>query len=84
LVDHVKPGGRIVLADRCEGPRFPPRGAGRGASRGFARATFGEWLRDAGFDDVRFSTACSIRREDPDGATRAYPVFLAVACKRGA
>ncbi len=29
----------------------------------FAREEIGGWLRDAGFDEVRFSTAYTVRRE---------------------
>lgn len=46
--------------------------------RGFRRDAFAAWLREAGFDRIRFSTPVEEQREVA-GVPRSYPVFLAVA-----
>ncbi|MEO7103774.1 MAG: methyltransferase domain-containing protein, partial [Gemmatimonadaceae bacterium] len=81
LADHLKPGGRVALADLdAEDGDF--HGKAKGVVHlGFARETFGNWLRDAGFDHVQFSTAFTVHRERDDGTTHDYPVFLAIASK---
>ncbi|TAL95138.1 MAG: class I SAM-dependent methyltransferase [Rhodanobacter sp.] len=79
LADHVKPGGRIALADLdAEDGGFHHEAKGV-VHHGFARDTFGNWLRDAGFADVRFSTAFTVSREADDGTVQDYPIFLAIA-----
>ena len=81
LSEHVKPGGRVALADLdVEDGGFHREATGV-AHQGFERETFGDWLADAGFADVQFSTAFTARRESGDGTTREYPIFLAVAGK---
>ena len=83
LTDHLKPGGRVALADLdAEDGGFHRQAKGV-VHRGFARETFGGWLRDAGFADVQFSTAFTVRREGDDGSARDYPIFLAIAVKPG-
>ncbi len=81
LAHHLKPGGRVALADLdAEDGGF--HGEAKGVvHQGFARETFGNWLRDAGFDDVKFSTAFTAHRERDDGTTHDYPIFLAIASK---
>ncbi len=83
LADHVKPGGRVALADLdAEDGRF--HGETKGVvHHGFARETFGNWLREAGFANVQFSTAFTVHRESDDGIAHDYPIFLAIANKPG-
>ncbi len=83
LADHVKPGGRVALADLdAEDGGFHSEAKGV-VHHGFARETFGNWLREAGFADVQFSTAFIVRREGEGGAAQDYPIFLAIAGKPG-
>lgn len=83
LAAHVNPGGRVALADLdAEDGGF--HGEAKGvAHRGFERETFANWLREAGFSDVQFSTASTILRESNDGTMHDYPIFLAIARKPG-
>lgn len=81
LADHVKPGGRVALADLdAEDGSF--HGEAKGVvHHGFARETLGNWLRDAGFSDVQFSTAFTVSREGESGVTQDYPIFLVIASR---
>lgn len=81
LAAHLKPGGRVALADLdAEDGGF--HGDAKGVvHHGFAREALGTWLRDAGFTDAAFSTASTVERVADDGTTRAYPIFLVVARK---
>ncbi len=53
-------------------------GEGFTGHRGFAREALASRMRGAGFDAVRFSTPCEVRKV-VDGAERVYPLFLAVS-----
>ena len=81
LADHVQPGGHVALADLDVEDGGFHREAQGVVHHGFAREAVDRWLRDAGFDDVRFSTAYTMQREGARGATRDYPIFLTVARK---
>ncbi|HEX7324376.1 MAG TPA: class I SAM-dependent methyltransferase [Rhodanobacteraceae bacterium] len=84
LASHVVAGGQIALADLdAEDGHFHSGDVQGVAHHGFARDVFGGWLRDAGFGDVRFSTAFTVTKARDDGSTHDYPIFLAVA-RRGA
>ena len=83
LADHVKPGGRVALADLDTEDGGFHGDAGGVVHHGFARETFGHWLRQAGFADAQFSTAFTVRRESDDGTRHDYPIFLAIASKPG-
>lgn len=77
LHDHLVPGGRVALADLDrEDGRFHPPGAEGVFHAGFDRASLGAALREAGFQDPRFSTATVVRRDGRD-----YPIFLVVAAR---
>lgn len=81
LAHHLKPGGRMALADLdTEDGNFHGEAEGV-VHHGFARETFGNWLHDAGFADVRFSTAFTVHHESDNGTTHDYPIFLAIANK---
>ncbi len=77
LYEHLLPGGSVALADLDseDGSFHPPETEGV-YHRGFDRATLGAMLREAGFADPRFVTACEVRREQG-----SYPVFLVTAQK---
>lgn len=80
LAGHIKPGGRIALADLdAEDGSFHAGNVQGVAHHGFERATFAGWLDAAGFADVRFSTAYTVHKEHADGTAGNYPIFLAVA-----
>ena len=81
LADRVKPGGRVALADLDAEDGGFHREAKGVAHHGFAREAVGQWLQDAGFADVQFSTAFTVRREGDGGAMQDYPIFLAIASK---
>ncbi|MBI5953154.1 MAG: methyltransferase domain-containing protein [Chloroflexi bacterium] len=47
---------------------------------GFERSELQKWVEEAGFADVKFSTAYEIKK-DIDGVEKTFPVFLLTACK---
>jgi ubiquinone/menaquinone biosynthesis C-methylase UbiE len=47
---------------------------------GFERGELQKWVEDAGFSDVKFSTAFEIKKKI-DGVEKIFPVFLLVARK---
>ncbi|MBL8920438.1 MAG: class I SAM-dependent methyltransferase [Myxococcaceae bacterium] len=78
LHTHLKPGGRVALADLdSEDGSFHPPGTEGVFHTGFAREALGALLESAGFRDVRFVTACEVLKEG-----RAWPVFLVTATRR--
>lgn len=82
LALHLTVDGRVALADLdTEDGGFHAADVEGVAHHGFDRATFGDWLRAAGFTDVQFSTAFTARKERDDGTAHAYPIFLAIARK---
>lgn len=75
---RLGPGGRVAFADLdAEDGSFHGDQPGV-AHHGFARETMRDWLHEAGFADVSFTTAHSITRDTADGA-REFPLFLVVA-----
>lgn len=75
--DHLKPGGKIALADLDkEDGSFHPEGAMGVYHDGFERVDFQDSLEKHGFKDVSFITAHTIFGEE-----KSYPIFLAVATK---
>ncbi len=78
----VRPGGKLAVSDLVrEDGSF--HGPGRAAHDGFDRDELADGLRAAGFDEVRLSDAGEIERRGADGRVRAYPLFLAMACRTG-
>ena len=74
LTRHLRPGGRVALADLDE-----EDGSFHDASmaifhRGFSREQIQSWLKDAGFQEIHMETATVTQKEGKD-----YPVFLASA-----
>jgi len=47
---------------------------------GFERSELQKWVEEAGFTDVRFSTAFEIKKKIGD-AEKTFPVFLLTARK---
>lgn len=77
LFSHLSPGGRIALADLdAEDGTFHPPGTEGVFHAGFDRDALGALLREAGFVDVQFGTACEVSKED-----RRYPIFLVTATR---
>lgn len=75
FAEHLKPGGKIALADLDEedGTFHPPDTEGV-YHKGFNRDAFRSLLSRHCFTDIRFVKAHSIDKGD-----RSYPVFLALA-----
>ena len=72
---HLEPGGQIAVADLdTEAGDFHAPGIEGVFHHGFDRAALTERMRQAGFIDVAFDTACSIDKEG-----KRYSVFLATA-----
>lgn len=77
LFAHLRPGGRLALADLdAEDGSFHPPGIEGDYHDGFAREAIAGLAEAAGFADVRFRTACEV---DRDG--RRYPIFLLTAAR---
>lgn len=77
LFEHVRPGGRVALADLdAEDGSFHDAGTEGVYHRGFVRDALGALLEDAGFREVHFVTACEVTKND-----RTYPIFLVTATK---
>lgn len=75
---HLKPGGKITLADLDkEDGTFHKPGTEGIFHLGFERETFKQLLEENGFADVSFTTAHTVVKEDGN----AYPIFLATARK---
>lgn len=77
LFAHLVPGGRVALADLdAEDGTFHPPGTEGVYHQGFAREGLEAVLREVGFDEVRFVTACTVTKGE-----RRYPIFLLTAVK---
>jgi 2-polyprenyl-3-methyl-5-hydroxy-6-metoxy-1,4-benzoquinol methylase len=77
FADHLKPGGRIALADLDrEDGSFHPVGIEGVYHKGFDRQDLGAMLEQHGFEQVEFTTAHSVEKND-----RSYPVFLVTAVR---
>jgi SAM-dependent methyltransferase len=77
LFAHLAPGGLVALADLdAEDGTFHPPNTEGVYHAGFDRAALEAILREAGFEGVRFVTACTVTKE-----SRAYPIFLVTAAK---
>lgn len=73
----LTPGGVLCVSDLdAEDGSF--HGAGFSGHHGFDRKDLAARLERAGFRGVRFSTVQEVRKES-GGATRSYPLFLAIA-----
>ena len=77
LSAHLVPGGRVALADLdAEDGTFHPPGTEGVYHSGFHRDALAALLREAGFTDIHFTTACEVQKE-----ARSYPIFLVTATK---
>lgn len=82
LAGLLAPGGRVALADLdAEDGSFHGADKPGIAHHGFKRSAVEQWLRDAGLEDIRISTAHTVHKEVADGQERDFPIFLAVARK---
>ena len=78
FAEHLKPGGRLALADLDEEDgTFHPPGTEGVFHRGFRRDALRSILEAQGFEDVRFTTALDIEK---DGG-RQFTVFFVTARK---
>ena len=74
------PGGRLCIADLDkEDGTFHTDGT-TDVHLGFERGELQKWVENAGFTDVKFSTAYVIKKKI-DGVEKTFPVFLLVARK---
>lgn len=73
---HLRPGGRVALADLDEEDGSFHEAAVSIHHRGFPRERIRSWLGEAGFQEIRLETAAVTRKQAKD-----YPVFLATARK---
>ena len=74
---HLKPGGKIALADLdAEDGTFHAKGTEGVFHNGFDRGEFSALLEQYGFKDIQFKTAHTVV-----GKNGSYPVFLAMAIK---
>jgi len=81
LFSCLVPGGRLCMADLDpDGGRFHENNAGV-FHFGFDRNALRNLLLDAGFQDVRVSTAAEITKPDASGEIRTFTVFLMIARK---
>lgn len=79
LFAHLRPGGEVALADLdTEKGDFHPPGTEGVYHAGFDREALATTLRDAGFEQPSFVTACEVTKEG-----RRYPIFLVRAKKPG-
>ena len=78
FADHLKPGGRVALADLdTEDGSFHPDDAAGVFHHGFDRGALHEMLEARGFADIHFVTAHTVVKDQ-----KRYPVFLVTATKR--
>jgi 2-polyprenyl-3-methyl-5-hydroxy-6-metoxy-1,4-benzoquinol methylase len=76
---HLRPGGRIALADLDkEDGTFHPADTEGVFHHGFERGDLQRILEGRGFVDVQFETAHTVDKED-----KRFPIFLVTARKRG-
>lgn len=79
LFAHLRPGGRIALADLdTEAGDFHPPGIEGVFHHGFDRDELAAIIAEAGFVEASFRTACEVDRE-----SKRYPIFLVTATKPG-
>jgi putative AdoMet-dependent methyltransferase len=77
FADHLKPGGRLALADLdTEDGSFHPDEAAGVFHHGFDRGELQTTLASRGFEQIRFYTAHTVSK---DG--REYPIFLVTAAQ---
>ncbi|NJC96436.1 MAG: class I SAM-dependent methyltransferase [Anaerolineales bacterium] len=78
--DVLEPHGYLVVADLDkEDGSFHTDGT-TDVHKGFERNELKKWVEDAGFENVRFSTAYEIKKE-VNGKKKSFPVFLMTAQK---
>jgi predicted TPR repeat methyltransferase len=77
FAEHLEPGGRLALADLDqEDGTFHPPGAEGVFHHGFARDALRAQLTQGGFQDIEFTTATQVVKDD-----RRYDIFLVTATK---
>lgn len=75
FAEHLKPGGKIALADLdAEDGTFHPADIQGVYHHGFNQDAFRSILSEQGFKDIHFVTAHTVNKGD-----KAYPVFLVIA-----
>lgn len=75
--DHLRPGGRVALADLdAEDGSFHPPGIEGVYHDGFDREALAALMVEAGFEPPVFTTACTVDKDE-----KRYPVFLVTATR---
>ena len=78
--DVLEPNGYLLVADLDkEDGSFHTDGT-TDVHKGFGQSELQKWVGDAGFANIKFSTAYEIKRQ-VDGKEKTFPVFLMVAQK---
>jgi ubiquinone/menaquinone biosynthesis C-methylase UbiE len=78
--DVLEPNGYLLVADlEKEDGTFHTDGTAD-VHKGFSQNELQKWVEDAGFGNIKFSTAYEIKKE-VNGKEKTFPVFLMVAQK---
>jgi 2-polyprenyl-3-methyl-5-hydroxy-6-metoxy-1,4-benzoquinol methylase len=81
LGTHIRPGGRLAIADLdCDGGRFHDSNEGV-FHFGFERALLKKEMEDAGFSNIRNRTAAIMHKSSPVCLERSFTIFLMTAGK---
>ncbi|MEJ2141062.1 MAG: methyltransferase domain-containing protein [Gammaproteobacteria bacterium] len=78
FASHLKPGAKVALADLDkEDGSFHPEDTEGVFHHGFERDSIQDMLKEHGFDEISFTTAHTVNKEDKN-----YPIFMVTATKK--
>jgi len=78
--DVLETNGYLLVADLEKEDGSFHRDGSTDVHKGFAQSELQTWVEDAGFGNVKFSTAYEIKKE-VDGKEKTFPIFLMAAQK---